>query len=60
MKSSNLIGKRVYITDRESIYFDEWGIVKHFDGELYFVAIANDKHNTPVFDRNQFRVPRNQ
>ena len=55
---SRLIGKRVYIIDRESIYFGEWGIVAFFDGECYHIRIANGSNSVPMFDRDQFRVPR--
>lgn len=55
---SKLIGKRVYITDRGSIYFGEWGIIDSFDGEVYYIRIANGTGSMPIFDRDQFRVPR--
>ena len=55
---SKLIGRRVYITDPDSIYFGEWGIVDYFDGEVYGVRIANGRDAIPIFDRDQFRVPR--
>lgn len=55
---SNLIGKRAIITDKDSIYFDEWGIIDHFDGDVYHIKIANGSSSVPVFDRDQFRVPR--
>lgn len=58
---SKLIGKRVYVTDRESIYFGEWGIVDYFDGECYGIRIADgsaEKYSVPIFNRNQFKVPR--
>ena len=55
-----LIGKLVFITDRESIYFGEWGIVRGYDGESYLVAIAEGDNAHPIFDRDQFRVPRKQ
>ena len=58
MKGSKLIGKRVIITDRDSIYFDEWGIIADFDGEVYYIKIANGNDGMPVFDRNQFKVSR--
>lgn len=57
---SNLIGKKVYITDSNSIYFGEWGIIDSFDGEVYFVRIADGKGSMPIFDRDQFRVPRKE
>ena len=55
---SKLIGKRVIITDKESVYFGEWGIIDDFDGDYYTVRIANDFKSLPVFQRNEFRVPR--
>lgn len=58
MKGSKLIGKKVFITDPDSIYFGEWGIVDDFDGEVYYVRIANGKGAMPIFDRDQFRVRR--
>ncbi len=56
---NTLAGQKVYITDKESIYFDEWGTVVDFDGECYHVAIANGK-SAVIFNRNQFKVPRNK
>lgn len=55
---SKLIGKRVYIIDSESIYFEEWGIVDYFDGEYYGIRIADGHNGTPIFSRNQFKVPK--
>lgn len=55
---SKLIGKRAIITDPESIYFDEWGIIADYDGEVYYIKIANGNDTMPIFDRDQFKVPR--
>lgn len=55
---TTLIGKKVYIIDRESIYFGEWGIIDYFDGENYGVRIADGKGSVPEFLRWQFKVPR--
>lgn len=55
---SKLIGRKVYITDPESIYFDEWGIIADYDGEVYYIRIADGKDGMPIFDRDQFKVPR--
>lgn len=55
---SKLVGKRVYIIDKESIYYGEWGIVAHYDGDSYHIRIANGSDSVPVFDRKQFMVPR--
>lgn len=57
---SKLIGKRVIVNDKESIYHKEWGIVALFDGDYYHVKIANGEYDTPIFSRNQLRVPRKQ
>lgn len=57
---SKLIGRKVYITDTESIYFGEWGIIADYDGEVYYIRIAGGKDGMPIFDRNQFRVPRKE
>ena len=55
---SKLIGKRAIITDKESIYHDEWGIIDDFDGEVYYIKIANGSSSVPIFNRDQFRVRR--
>lgn len=55
---SKLIGKRAIITDTESIYCGEWGIIANYDGDVYHIKIANGNDTMPVFDRNQFKVPR--
>lgn len=57
---SKLIDRKVYITDPESIYFGEWGIVADYDGEVYYLRIADGKDAQPIFDRDQFRVPRKE
>ena len=57
---SKLIGRKVYITDPESIYFGEWGIIADYDGEVYYIRIANGNGAQPIFDRDQFRVYRNR
>lgn len=55
---SRLIGKRAYIIDKDSVYYGEWGIISHFDGECYHIKIANGNNGMPVFDRDQIRIPR--
>ena len=56
--ASKLIGKIAHITDKDSIYFGEWGVIDYFDGEVYYIKIANGGDSVPVFDRDQFKVPR--
>lgn len=51
-----LIGKTVNITNEESTFCGEWGIIKHFDGEYYHIAIANDPSMFLVFERDEFEV----
>ena len=60
MKEDKLIGKFVYVIDKDSIYHNEWGIVKSFDGDYYHVAHAGDNDVVLIFDRNQLQVPRDQ
>jgi hypothetical protein len=60
MKSENIINKKITITDKDSIYYQDWAIVKHFDGESFHVAIANDENMLVIFDRDQFKVDKNQ
>lgn len=52
----NDIGKMCDITDKNSIYYGEWGIIKDYDGENYYVAIANGCDSIPVFDRSQIKI----
>lgn len=55
---SRLIGEKVYITEKESIYCGEWGIVYYYDGEYYHIGIAGEKKNWVIFQRNEFYKPR--
>jgi len=55
---SKLIGKKAYITDAESIYFEEWGTIVDFDGDVYYIAIADGMSSLPIFNRYQFKIPR--
>lgn len=57
---SKLIGKVAFITDRDSIYYGEWGTIVDFDGDVYYIAIANGMDSIPIFDRDQFRVRRSK
>jgi hypothetical protein len=52
------VGKMCYVKDRNSIYFNEWGIIKDFDGDWYHVSMLNDKNLIVIFDRNEIRIPR--
>ena len=59
-KKSRLIGKYAFITDKGSIYYQEWGLIIDYDGESYFIAIAEGTDSIPIFDRDQFKVPQRQ
>ena len=50
-----MIGKKVTIRCKDSMYHGEWGIVKHFDGEYYHVAIANE-NSLVIFKRKELVV----
>lgn len=34
----------------------DWGVVKHYDGEYYHVAMFGDPNDCPVFDRSELKV----
>lgn len=53
---SPLIGKEVTIINKESIYYHEWGTIQDYDGEFYYINIANGTDSVPVFDRKEFRL----
>lgn len=53
---SNLIGRQVTITDRESFHYGDWGTIIDFDGEYYYVAMFGDASDAPIFSRNEFKV----
>lgn len=53
-----MIGREVYINDKESIHYKDWGVIVDYDGEYYHVAIFNDKSHTVIFERNQLYIPR--
>ena len=57
-KGNIMIGKLVIIKNKDSIYHGEWGIIKHFDGEYYHIAIADDSKNLVIFERDEFTVRR--
>lgn len=59
-QKSRMISKRAYVTDKESIYFGEWGTIAHYDGECYHLKIANGSGSMPMFNRDQLWVPRQQ
>ena len=58
MTGTKLIGKKVIITTKDSWAYDEWGIVRMFDGEYYHISIAGTDDMDLIFTRDEFRVPR--
>lgn len=52
----DLTNKVITITDKESMYYKEWGTIKFFDGDYYHVAIADGKDSMPIFSRDQFKL----
>jgi hypothetical protein len=56
--NSKLINKVAYIIDKDSIYYNEWGTIKDYDGENYYITIANGSDSIPAFKRNEFIVRR--
>lgn len=43
----------VDIINKESTYYDEWGIVRYVDGYDYHVALWDDPDSVWVFDREE-------
>lgn len=60
MKPTKLVQKKCYITNKDSIYYGEWGIITAFDGDAYYVAIAGEYNSQPTFYRDEFVVRRNK
>lgn len=54
---NDLTGRMVTITSKDSIYYGEWGIVKGYDGEYYYIAMWNGETEM-IFSRDEFRVRR--
>ena len=60
MKHKDLC-KRVFITNKDSMYYGEWGTVIYVDSDYFYgIAIADDVNNVPEFTRDEIRIPRNQ
>jgi len=48
-----LIGSVVYVKPM----YNEWGVVVDYDGDVYHIAMWNDRSSVPIFDRKDFTVP---
>lgn len=58
---NKLIGKKVIIKTKESIYFNEWGTIQHIDDDGYYhIAIANGQNSMPIFERNEITIVKDQ
>ena len=53
----NLIGKEVTI--KTGWYKGEWGIVRDYDGEYYYVALWNG-NDVLIFSRQDIKVSRSK
>lgn len=59
MKATRLIGKKVWIKDNvDSWMAGEWGIIKDFDGENYYIAHADNPDMELIFARSEFIIHR--
>ena len=56
----NLKNKFCYITNKDSLYYNDWGIIKEFDGDDYHIAINNGLDSLPIFKRGEFTIPKKQ
>jgi len=50
-----VVGDKVIITDKDSIYYKEWGRIIKFDVDYFHIAIADGNDSLSVFDRDQFK-----
>lgn len=58
--SSTLIGKKVDLKDWDGRLCCDWGIVKDYDGEYYWIAFAGDDNDVKPYVRNEFVVRRSR
>ena len=58
MTGTKLIGKKVFITAKDSWACGEWGIVRDYYDGYYYIAIANDQNTTLIFTRSEIKIPR--
>lgn len=58
MSSTDLLGKKVIITNKEHTDYQNWEIIKAYDGEYFHVAMNNDDRACLVFARDEFKVKR--
>ena len=55
---TKLIGKEAKITNKDSWWFEQYGIIKGFDGEYYHIAMTGDDNCVCIFERSEFKVRR--
>ena len=55
MKKTLLENKKVTIINKESEFYNEWGIIKGYDGEYYHIALWNGEDQL-IFNRNEFKI----
>lgn len=57
---SKLIGKYAYITDKNSVHYQDWGEVIDFNNGVYHLIMNTDKETVVTFNRDQFKIPERQ
>jgi len=57
---SKLVGKYAYITDQDSVHYQEWGEIIGFSHGVYHIIMDTDKKIAVDFNREQFKVPTRQ
>jgi len=55
---SHLIGKEVIITAKDSYLYGEWGIIRYYDGDYYYISPWGGEESM-LFDRKEFKVKKN-
>ena len=60
MVKSKLVGKIAQVKDPESWYNGDYGYIIYYDGEYHLGGGSIGDMISPVFDRDQLRIPKNQ
>jgi hypothetical protein len=55
---TKLVEKEAKITNKDSWWFEQYGIIKGFDGEYYHIAMTGNDDCVCTFERSEFKVRR--
>lgn len=55
---AELTGKTVLLKDWDGRKTGDWGVVKEYDGEYFWIAFTGDENDVKPYTRDEFIVPR--